>query len=423
MFTSFSTALSALNAFSTAVDVVGNNLANLDTTGYKASTVYFRDLVTQSLGTGLGETQVGFGTGTPVTIRQFTQGALESSTGLLDAAISGDGFFIVKNSAGNTLYTRAGSFTTDASGNLLTATGEKVQGWTALNADGTINTNGEIGDIVVPVGETSKPSATTEMTESVNLNSSATVGSTSDFSTSVTVYDSLGTSHTMTLTFEKTADATWSCSASIPAADSADGTTTAVTTVPSTIEFTFNSDGTLDTSSWDATSSSQITFTLPTLADGAADSTVSWSPVSSTGATLTQYDETSASSSQSTDGNAPSELTKVTLGDGGTIMAVYADGTEATVGQLALASIRNPSSLIAVGNNEYETSSKTATPSVGVPGTGGRGSVLGGELEYSTVDIAAEFTSLIVLQRGYQANSKVITTVDEMSQYTINLKQ
>src|ERR1043166_9054212 len=133
MFTSFSTALSALNATSTAVDVVGNNLANLNTPGFKTSSVYFRDLMSQSLGAGLGETEVGFGTAQPMTIRQFTQGAIQSSTGLLDAAIQGDGFFVVKNSQNNVLYTRAGNFQIDANGSLLTNTGEHVQGWTAID--------------------------------------------------------------------------------------------------------------------------------------------------------------------------------------------------------------------------------------------------------------------------------------------------
>src|SRR5690349_23260099 len=125
MFTSFSTALSALNASATAVDVVGNNLANLNTPGYKTSVVYFRDLVTQSLGAGLGETQVGFGTGQPLTIREFTQGALQTSSGLLDAAIQGDGFFVLKDDNGATLYTRAGNFQADKAGNLLTDTGAR----------------------------------------------------------------------------------------------------------------------------------------------------------------------------------------------------------------------------------------------------------------------------------------------------------
>src|SRR5690349_2412923 len=118
MFTSFSTALSALNADSTAIDVVGNNLANLNTPGFKTSQVVFRDLVTESLGAGLGETQVGFGTGQPLTVRQFSQGAIQTSSGLLDAAIQGDGFFVVQDVSGGTIYTRAGNFMTDTSGNL-----------------------------------------------------------------------------------------------------------------------------------------------------------------------------------------------------------------------------------------------------------------------------------------------------------------
>src|SRR3954463_11314535 len=125
MFTSFSTALSALNATATAVDVVGNNLANLNTPGFKTSVCYFRDLVTQSLGAGLGETQVGFGVGTPVTLRQFSQGAIQSSGGPLDASIQGDGFFIIKSAPGPIQYTRGGNFKVDTDGNLTTATDEK----------------------------------------------------------------------------------------------------------------------------------------------------------------------------------------------------------------------------------------------------------------------------------------------------------
>src|SRR6266566_9388215 len=202
MFTSFSTALSALNATATAVDVVGNNLANLNTPGFKTSVVYFRDLVTQSLGAGLGETQVGFGTGRPLTIRQFTQGALQASTGLLDAAVQGDGFFVVKNSQGNPLYTRAGNFQVDDSGRLLTNTGEKVQGWTSTDPNtGKLDTNGAIGDIVVPVGGVKQPVATKTVSLDFNLHSAAAVGANSDYSETVKVYDSLGTDHVLTVHF------------------------------------------------------------------------------------------------------------------------------------------------------------------------------------------------------------------------------
>jgi flagellar hook protein FlgE len=192
MFTAFSTALSALDASTTAVDVVSNNLANLNTTGYKASVVSFRDLVTQSIGAGLGETQVGFGTGRPLTMRQFTQGATQSSSGLLDAAIQGDGFFIVKDNQNALEFTRAGNFQVDGSGNLLTATGERVQGWTE-DATGTVDTNQPIGDLVVPVGTLKAPIPTNTYSVDLNLNASAVNGQPEGtFSTTIEVIDSLG---------------------------------------------------------------------------------------------------------------------------------------------------------------------------------------------------------------------------------------
>src|SRR5450759_3352844 len=225
MFTSFSTALSALNATSTAIDVVGNNLANLNSPGFKTSQVAFRDLVTQSLGAGLGETQVGFGTGTPLTIREFTQGAIQSSTGLLDAAVQGDGFFVTRNAQGNTLYTRAGNFQVDDVGNLKTNTGERVQGWTSLDpTTGVLDTNGAIGDIVVPVGAAKQPIASNQFTLDVNLNSSAAADATSKFSDTIKVYDSLGTTHVLTVHFEKTAANQWSYNVTMPGEEITGGT-------------------------------------------------------------------------------------------------------------------------------------------------------------------------------------------------------
>src|SRR5579872_1808112 len=188
-FTLFSAALSALNADTTAIDVVGNNLANLSTTGFKASAVSFQDLVTESLGAGLGETQVGFGTGVPLTTRQFTQGALQATSGALDAAIQGDGLFVLKSGANAQLFTRAGNFHVDAEGNLLSASGNSVQGWMAVN--GVLNANGPTGNISVPVGTLQAPVATTQFAVNVNLNASAAVGSTdASFSTPISVIDS-----------------------------------------------------------------------------------------------------------------------------------------------------------------------------------------------------------------------------------------
>lgn len=416
MFTSFSTALSALDATSTAIDVVGNNLANMDTPGFKTSEVCFQDLVTESLGAGLGTTQVGFGTGTPFTVREFSQGAIQSSSGVLDAAIQGEGFFVVQDSSGNKYYTRAGNFETDKSGNLETDTGNTVQGWTAIDpATGQVNTNGPIGNIVVPVGSLKAPTPTSAFTVDMNLNSAATADSTSDFSVPVTIYDSLGTSHVLTLSFENTGANTWSYAVSIPGADLVDPTGSTLTT--GTLQF--DTSGNLISPA----DGSPITFTMPTLADGAASgSTITWNPYNSNGSgEITQFGQPSASSASSQNGAAAAELVNVGLANGGAIVAQYSDGTQATVGQVALASIRNPNTLVATGGNSFQLSELTATPSIGTPGTGGRGTIQGGSVEASTVDIATEFTNLIVYQRAYEANGKVVTTADQLSQTTINL--
>ena len=161
MLTSFTTALSALTAHSTAIDVVGNNLANLNTPGFKANVVAFHDLVSQSLGAGLGETQIGFGVGVPVTLRQFSQGALQNTGGPLDAAIQGDGFFVLKDTSGATQFTRGGSLEVDTAGNLVMPTGERLQGWSL--AGNTINTNLPVSDISVPVGSLKSPTPTSEI--------------------------------------------------------------------------------------------------------------------------------------------------------------------------------------------------------------------------------------------------------------------
>ncbi len=411
MANSFSTALSGLSANSTAIDVIGNNLANLNTPGFKASAVSFHDLVTQSIGAGLGSTQVGFGVGVPITLRQFSQGALQSTGGPLDAAIQGDGFFIVMNSNGNTEYTRGGNFMVDTQGNLTTATGEKVQGWTQ-NA-GVVDTNQPVGNISVPVGTLASPQATTSASVDLNLNSSAATGD--RFSTSVQIYDSLGTSHILTYSFTKTSTANqWDYSITVPDAD----LTSPFTPVTGTL--TFDANGRL-TSPAITDPAPQIAITG--LADGASDMNISWNLFNNGSARISQFAQSSAASAVAQNGSPAANLVSVGLGDGGQVLARYSNGQQVVVGQMAMVTIRNPESLIAAGNNNYQASALTALPAIGLPGTGGRGTVLGGSIEASTVDIAKEFTNLIIYQRGYQANAKVVTTVDQLSQETINLKQ
>jgi flagellar hook protein FlgE len=420
MFTSFSTALSALNATSTAIDVVGNNLANLNTPGFKTSQVLFRDLVTQSLGAGLGETQVGFGTGQPLTVRQFTQGAVQTSSGLLDASIQGDGFFVLQDAAGNIQYTRAGNFQADKNGNMLTSTGASVQGWTTLDPlTGEVDANGPIGNIIVPVGSLKPPTPTTNFTMDLNLNSSAAAGASSAFSTPITVYDSLGSAHVLTLKFEKTGANQWSYQVSMSGDEVSGGTAGAPFDISGASgSLTFDSLGQLT----DPAAGTPITFSIAGLTDGAADMNVTWDPYTSGGAgRITQFGQPSAPSASSQNGSAAAQLVRVGLADGGRVLAQYSNGDQVVVGQVAMASIRNPDTLLAAGNNSFQLSARTATASIGLPGTGGRGQIVGGSIEASTVDIAEEFTNLIVYQRGYEANSRVVTAADQLSQSTINL--
>lgn len=411
MATSFSTALSGLNANATAIDVVGNNLANLNTTGFKADTVTFQDLVTQSIGAGLGATQVGFGVGTPITLTNFSQGALTSTGGPLDAAIQGDGFFIVTaNGSGNTEYTRGGSFEINTQGDLTTASGDLVQGWTMVN--GVLDTNAPIGNIAVPVGALAPPVATQNISASLNLDSAASAGT--SFSTSIQVYDSLGTAHTVTLTFTQSGTANqWNYSVSVPGTDLTAGTFT-----PITGTLTFDANGNLTAPAAGA----PVAIPITGLADGAADMNLNWNLWNGTTPDITQFDQSSATSAQSQDGSAAANLVSVGLANGGEVLAQYSNGTQVVVGQMAMAQIENPDSLVAAGNSNYQASALTALPAVGVPGTGGRGTVLGGSIEASNVDIAKEFTNLIIYQQGYEANAHVITTENTLSQDTINLK-
>lgn len=418
MITSFSTALSALNASSTAIDVVANNLANLNTTGYKENVLSFHDLVSQSLG-GVGETQVGFGIARPLTSRQFAQGATPASSGQLDAAIEGDGFFVVNDPATNaTLYTRAGDFQIDKSGSLLTSTGQNVQGWTIAN--GVLNTSGAVANIKIPVGQFGQPVATSKFSMSANLNASAAVND--NFSTPIQVIDSLGNPLILTASFTKTAPLTWTYQITIPGdatTSGTPGTPTALLTTPVTL--TFGGDGKPDATTMTALAT-PTPVSIPGLTDRAAPLSINFSLLAADGtSTITQYAQPSAQSANSPDGISAAQLTSIGLANDGQVLAQYSNGTFQVVAQVALAAIINPGSLIAVGRNNYQSSAATAKAAVGMPSTGGRGDIKTGALESSTVDIAKEFTNLIVFQRAYQANGKVITTSDQISQDTINL--
>ena len=414
---SLSSAVSGMQQFQQEMDVIGNNIANVNTIAFKSSRVELADSLSQTLAQA---GQIGLGVTTAKIDEDFAQGAVSRTSVPTDLSVSGDGFFVVNNTQGNQLYTRAGSFQVDSSGTLRTNTGEAVQGWTTINSTtGLVDTNTAIANIEVPVGGVKKPVATTDMTLDLNLNSGAKADATSDHSETIKVFDSLGTSHTLTVNFEKTDANTWSYAVTIPGEDISGGTAgtpSAISGASGTL--TFGSDGQLSSPANGTT----IPVAITGLSDGASDMSVTWNPYTTAGAgRITQFGQPSAPEASSQDGSAASQLTRVGLANGGELLAQYSDGTQVVVGQVAMANIRNPESLIAVGNNNYEASALTASPAIGVPNTGGRGDIQGGSIESSTVDIAQEFTNLIVLQRGYQANSRVITTADTLSQETINL--
>jgi flagellar hook protein FlgE len=414
---SFSIALSGLTADTDALDIVGNNLANLNTTGYKDTTASFYDLLAQTAGGGA--IQIGGGVSANIGQSSFTQGSIQLTGGAFDAAIQGNGFFVVQDSAGDTLYTRAGNFQLSSNGTLETATGQNVQGWMATN--GAVNTSGAVGNIVIPANSLSTPTATTEFTANLNLQANATVGtSAATFSAPIQVIDSLGATQTLTATFTETAANTWSYSITIPGQDVTGGTAGTPSQL-ATGTLNFSSSGELTTPA----PPGQVAVAITGLTDGAANMNLNWNLYDpTTGAsTITQFSQPSALSGTTQNGVAATEITSVSLADGGQIVANYSDGSQAVVAQLALAGISNPQSLISTGQNNFQTGSDTATPAVGAPGTGSRGTIEGGALESSNVDIATEFTNLIVYQRSYEANSRVISTLDELTQDLLNLKQ
>jgi flagellar hook protein FlgE len=436
MSVSFVTALSGLRGAGAAIDAIGNNLANLNTVGFKGSSVSFQDVVADV--TASGSRQIGSGVSSPQVLKQFGQGSIQSTRGRQDAAIQGDGFFVVRAAnegspvaAGTdpsaSLYTRAGNFRVDKNGILVTAAGERVQGWSLNTITGLVNPSDPIGDIIVPVGTNRAAKATTAFNVSANLDASASPGST--FSVPINVYDSLGNSHVVSATFTKqTTVNTWNASVS-----TTEPSVTNITPAGPWV-FTFNSNGGLDTvtgTGYSATTGLIEGIGL-TLNNGAGSpQKINWSPWQTvpTGTPavgvgrLSQFAQPSASSSIFQDGLPAAQLVSVSIGDGGAVLAQYSNGSEQEVARLTLASIRNPDSLLSTGGNNFRTGVSTAIPVIGLANTGGRGSIIGASLESSNVDIADEFTKLIIYQRAYSASARVITTTDEISQETINLKR
>jgi flagellar hook protein FlgE len=256
--------------------------------------------------------------------------------------------------------------------------------------------------------------ATTTMSLSANLDAGATVGSPSGtYAAPVQVVDSLGATHTLTATFTKTGANKWDYAVTLPGSDSKTGSDVQVAKG----SLTFASDGTLDPTT------APVTLKVAGLANGAADQNIDWSLVDGKTGLITQYAQKSGLSATKQDGVLAGQITNVGLSDGGQIVAHYSSGQQQVIGQLALAAITNPDSLTSAGNNNLAPTPGTSEAAIGAAGSGGRGNVVAGALEASTVDIATEFTNLITFQRSYSADSRVLTTGDEMLQDVLNVKR
>ncbi len=409
----FSIPLSGLTAASQALSVISNNLANLNTVGFKESRASFRDLFYQAFGTnGANDPiQVGEGVALGSVTPTFTGGNLEGTGVPTDAAITGNGFFVTEQN-GVQSFTRAGNFTVDSQGQLTTQDGQLVMGYPAVN--GVVSPSQSLAPLVINHGQLIPANPTTAIQTQTNLDASAAVGT--SFSTPITVFDSLGTSHVLTYAFTKTASNAWSYNITLPAADTGGA---GAPTVISTGNVTFNPDGTL------ATPAAPVTgIAITGLVDGAANLNVTWNLQDANGnSLLTQSSAPSATANTFQNGYGSGTLSDFSITSDGTIEGSFTNNQTLALGQIVLANFANPQGLLRLGENSFQTTLSSGAPAIGTAGSGGRGTITGGSLEQSNVDIATEFSNMIITQRGYQANARVVTTFDQLTQDTINMKQ
>ena len=402
MLRSLFSGISGLKAHQEMMDVVSNNIANVNTIGYKSSNVVFEDTLSQlvrassaSTATtgGLNPTQIGLGVQLGSVQTNFLQGSTQITNKPTDLMIQGDGFFVLNN-GNNQVYSRAGAFTLDSDGYLVNSDGMYAMGYAANN--GVVNSFGQLSKIQLPTGLSVPGSATTTVTLGGNLSPTGT----QTLTTTATVYNVNGAASALPVTFTPHTPADGSYDVAV--LDPADNTNTL-----GTGNISFDAAGKFDP----ANSTSPITVT------------VNGSSMNVDLANLTGYAGTSSPTVTKTDGYTAGTLTQFQIGDDGVVTGIFSNSQKQALGQIATATFNNPSGLEKLGDSTYQTSANSGLAEVGVPGSGGRGTLISGALEMSNVDLATEFTNMIIAQRGFTANAKVITTSDDMLQDLVNIKR
>lgn len=405
----------SIKAQQTRMNVIGDNLANINTTGFKGSRVSFQDLMSQTtrgaqapngkLG-GLNPIQTGLGVQIGSTDINGTQGSLSATNRPTDLAIQGNGFFQVTDGT-NTYYTRDGAFSRDSAGNLVqSATGMKLVGWNA-NALGQIDTSAAPTDTLnIPLGSLSAMQATTSVSMTGNLNADA--AATDSISSKVRVYDAQGGAHDLTVKFTN---------------KSAAGTGAPAGAATGWDWEVF--DGATSLGSSAGTGNTPLYFDASGKAVSASTNgiTLNGSSVNLDFGSISQLKSESQVALKSQNGYAPGSLQGFSIGTDGVISGIFSNGLTRNLGQIATAQFTNPEGLDRVGSNLLRATNNSGIANVGAPTTGGRGSLSSGYLEQSNVDISQEFTDLIITQRGFQANTKIVTTVDQMLEELMNLKR
>ncbi len=408
---SFQQGLSGLNAASKQLEVIGNNVSNANTVGFKQSRAEFADVFANSL-TGGGATQIGIGTKLATVAQQYTQGNVTSTNNSLDIAINGGGFFRMSNNGAIT-YSRNGQFQMDKFGYIVDAESKRLTGY-AADAAGNLST-GAPAELNINTADL-QPSATAKVVGVVNLDSrngtlpaagfDPTDPTTYHNSTAVTTFDSLGNSHTLQSFFVKTAPGVWNVYTA------ANGIPTTVLPAP-TATLTFTGTGTAPTSV--PASPTPVSFAVTTGATSPVAMTLDYSG-------STQFGSNFSINSVSQDGFTSGRLASFNTGADGTIVGRYTNGQSKTLGQLVLANFVNPNGLQSLGGNAWSESATSGAALVGTPNSGSLGVLQSSAVEDSNVDLTAELVNMITAQRVYQANAQTIKTQDQVLQTLVNLR-